>query len=605
MTNLTRAEEEQLELEIHPGGKVTPRRALIRRALTTVGSEAQADIAVAGLPPRWAVLQLDGDGDREPGLVVRLLASGESCRLGRGETRQVAGVELTLRVLTGGQSEEEAGQGSPLPIQGLTDLLSGVEDPREALALLLQELIAATGADLGAVILREHDHYTVAVDQHRDGSRLPQPGGLLSDHIVREVLDSGEQVAVDDVRGVPRYARVPSVTLLRLRSVLCAPMRLHSAVLGAIFLGRCSGAPFPRRQAVDLGMIAALAVPLLVQLRRFEWRVQAGTEDAMCEPADLLIGESESMQAVRSLIARVAPSDLSVLILGDTGTGKELVARALHQASPRGSRPLITLNCAAVPESLLEAELFGARRGAFTGAVSDRVGRIEQADRSTLFLDELGDMPLPMQSALLRVLEQREVVRLGENTPRPVDFRLIAATNTDLDGAVAAGRFREDLLYRLKELVIALPPLAVRESDILLLAQLFLRQTEQQLGLSGRRISPAAAEALMKHPWPGNVRELRATMRRAGILCDGREILVEHLGLGDTAPGHEREIAVAPRSAPISSDLGDLNRPLVEARDAFVASYVAAVLERHEEDRERAARSLGISVRSIYRYLKI
>jgi DNA-binding NtrC family response regulator len=580
-----------LELEIRPGGKVAPVRAAIHRALTTVGSDARADIAVAGLPPRWAMLQRDGDA-----VVIRLLASGESRRLVPGETLRLADVELALNLVESGPPREEA-----LPLQGLTDRLSDVDDPREALALLLQELIVATGADLGAVILREQGDYTVAVDQHRDGSRLPQSGGLLSDHIVREVLHSGEQVAVDDVRHVPRYARIPSLTLLQLRAVLCVPMRLHSAVLGAIFLGRSSGAPFGPRQASELGTVAALAVPLLVQMRRIEGRVLPGTTDALIEPSDLLVGESEGMQAVRSLIARVAPSDLSVLILGETGTGKELVARALHQASPRGSHPLIALNCAAVPESLLEAELFGARRGAFTGAVADRVGRIEQAHRSTLFLDELGDMPLPMQAALLRVLEHREVTRLGENVPRPVDFRLIAATHTDLDGAVATGRFRQDLLYRLKEFVIELPPLADRGGDILLLAQLFLRQTEQQLGLSGHRIGTAAAEALMQHRWPGNVRELRATMRRAAILCDVREVGVAHLGLG---LAREPELSRGHRTEGAQPELGDLDRPLVEARDAFVARYVAAVLDRHDGDREHAARSLGVSVRSLYRYLR-
>jgi len=222
-----------LELEIRPGGKVAPVRTPIRRALTTVGSDARADIAVAGLPPRWAVLQRDGDA-----VVIRLLASGESCHLVPGETLHLAGVELALHLVADSAPREET-----LSLQGLTDRLSDVDDPREALALLLQELIVATGADLGAVILREQGDYTVAVDQHRDGSRLPQSGGLLSDHIVREVLHSGQQVTVDDVRHVPRYARIPSLTLLQLRAVLCVPMRLHSAVLGAIFLGRCSGAP--------------------------------------------------------------------------------------------------------------------------------------------------------------------------------------------------------------------------------------------------------------------------------------------------------------------------------------------------------------------------
>jgi DNA-binding NtrC family response regulator len=392
--------------------------------------------------------------------------------------------------------------------------------------------------------------------------------------------------------------------MLRLRSVLCVPMRLHGVVLGAIFLGRTES-PFEKQRAAELGMVTALAVPFLVQMRRIE-SIEGkalGTDHAYTDPTEVLVGEASTMLDVRRLITRVAPSDLSVLILGETGTGKEVVARALHQASPRRARPLITLNCASVPESLLEAELFGARRGAFTGAVTDRVGRIEQADGSTLFLDELGDMPLSMQAALLRVLEQREVVRLGENVPRPVNFRLVAATHRDLEAEVAAGRFREDLLYRLKEIVIELPALTRRGGDVLLLAQLFLRQTEQQLELPGRRIGAAAAEALLAYPWPGNVRELRATMRRAAILCDGREIGVEHLGFGGNPPSLCEAEPANNASHESAFALEKLDLPLAEARDRFVTGYVSAVLERHGGNREQAARALGISVRSLYRYL--
>ncbi len=267
-----------------------------------------------------------------------------------------------------------------------------------------------------------------------------------------------------------------------------------------------------------------MALPLLAQLRRA--RV-AGPVD------ELLVGES--LEAVRELVRRVAPSDLSVLILGETGTGKEVAARAVHAASPRASTPMIALNCAAVPESLLAVELFGCKKGAYTGAVSDRKGRIEAADGSTLFLDEVGDMPVPMQVALLRVLEEKAVTRVGENVERPVDFRLVAATSKDLDEEVEAGRFRKDLLYRLRELAVVLPPLRDWRDDVLLLARLFLRQAEQQLGLRARRLSPAAEKALARHAWPGNVRELRAVMRRASILCDGDAIRA-----GRSLPRHRR-----------------------------------------------------------------
>ncbi|MCA9672279.1 MAG: sigma-54-dependent Fis family transcriptional regulator, partial [Myxococcales bacterium] len=518
-------------------------------------------------------------------------------------------VRLERAASAAAAAAEPRGRDAALDVSPLVDRLASVEDPREALALLLEAVMQASGADSGAVILREQDDYTVAVSRRRDGGVVDEAAALLSDHIVREVLSGGEQVHLGDAAGDPSYASIPSVALLKLRSVLCVPMPLSGLVLGAIFIGKHGAeAPFSRALREQLAMLASLAVPLIVQLRRLPDGAAAGTASAT-SAADtstaaerLLVGESEGMQRVRALIDRVAPSDLSVLIRGETGTGKELVARAVHATSTRGDRPLIALNCAAVPEGLLEAELFGAKRGAFTGAVSDRKGRIEMAHRSTLFLDELGDMPLAMQASLLRVLETRELSRLGDNEVRRVDFRLIGATHKDLHAEVAAGRFRQDLLYRLEELTIELPPLRQRGGDVLLLAQLFLRQTERQLGLGSRRLAHDAAEALLVHGWPGNVRELRATMRRAAILCDGQAIERAHLGLsssGASAPAQPATLATER-----STTLGDLERPLAAARDDFLAAYVGAVLERCGGDRDVAAKRLDISVRSLYRYLK-
>jgi DNA-binding NtrC family response regulator len=223
--------------------------------------------------------------------------------------------------------------------------------------------------------------------------------------------------------------------------------------------------------------------------------------------------------------------------------------------------------------------------------VADRPGRIEQADGSTLFLDEVGDMPPAMQAALLRVLEEQKVTRLGDTVERPVRFRLIAATHKDLSAEVAAGRFRSDMLFRLRELVITLPPLRERGGDVELLARLFLRQMEHQLGLAPHELGPAALDALGRHRWPGNVRELRAAARRAAVLCDGRVVEPAHLQLDPSA-------AARPARREPSAD-----RPLAEARDAFVAEYAAAVLDRHGGNREAAAAALGISLRSLYRYL--
>lgn len=571
-----------LELLITLANQAAPLGTRLTRVLTTIGSDPGADVQLAGLPARWAVVQRDAAQ-----VAVRLLGTGKSHPLREGEELRLEGVRLTLHPVG---AETDPG----LPVQSLADRLSEVESPKDALSLLLEGVLAATAADSGAIILREGDAYGVAVAQDLNGDLVPDVKQLLSDHILIEVLKSGSQMWIPDLSQHPTFANVPSVVALKLHSVLCVPMQLYGTVLGAIYLGKRELEPaFSRRQASDLALLASLAVPLLIQLRR----ARPGTV-----PANrYLVGECQAIRQVRELINRVAPSDLSVLVLGDTGTGKELVAAAVHAASSRAGRNLVAINCAAIPRSLLEAEMFGYKRGAFTGAVTDRQGRIEQAHQSTLFLDEVGDMPMEMQAALLRVLENHEVTRIGENLPRPVDFRLIAATHRALDVEVAAGRFRADLLFRLKEFTIILPPLSKRGADVLLLAHLFLHITERELGLSAHRIGQAAAEQLMRHPWPGNVRELRSTLRRAAILCDGPEILTEHLGLG-TPFQLSNDLIPA---LPIPQEPSDLGRSLAEARDEFVSRYVAAVLERHGGDREVAAASLRISVRSLYRYLSI
>jgi DNA-binding NtrC family response regulator len=244
------------------------------------------------------------------------------------------------------------------------------------------------------------------------------------------------------------------------------------------------------------------------------------------EPLPGMIGGSRPMMSVYRLTRMVAPRSTPALILGPTGTGKELIARAIHALSPRAARPLVTINCAAIPESLLESELFGYARGAFTGAVQSRVGRIHAAHGGTLFLDEIGDMPLNLQAKLLRFVESGEVQRLGSSDVFRVDVRIIAATNADLERKVAERSFRDDLYYRLSVFPIPLPPLAQRAGDVLLLAEHFLSEF-----CSGKvRISPPAAEKLLHYSWPGNVRELRHVMERASILAEeGGVIHAEHI----------------------------------------------------------------------------
>ncbi|MBL0218849.1 MAG: sigma-54-dependent Fis family transcriptional regulator [Myxococcales bacterium] len=498
-------------------------RLPITKRITSLGADLTADVRLPTAPAHWAVVHRAQEGEA---VEVLIASTGQRHRLVPGQALEAEGITLALESTAVARDRERS-------IEALVSALAAVDSADKAVELLLTGLIGASGADLGALILVEGAGYTVAAARDREGAVLDRAAELLSDTIVKDVLGTGERIQLDDVAGHSRYAALPSVAALRLASALCLPMRLDGRTLGAVFLARHDRAGIDERTVAELRILAAVAVPFLAQLRRAP---QAG--------GDELLGESPAVQTLRGLVRRVGPSDLSALLYGPSGSGKELVARAIHQASPRAARPMIAINCASVSPTLLDAELFGYRKGAFTGAMTDRVGLIEAADGSTLFLDEIGDMPTPMQAALLRVLEQREVKRLGDNLPKAVDFRLVCATHKDLEAEVAAGRFRADLLFRLREVTVEVPSLAARGDDVVLLAHAFLRQAERQLGLVLHTLTDDAQAALKAHTWPGNVRELKSAMRRVAILADSKLVRAADLGLTGVARAAE-----APRSA--------------------------------------------------------
>jgi DNA-binding NtrC family response regulator len=297
-----------------------------------------------------------------------------------------------------------------------------------------------------------------------------------------------------------------------------------------------------------------------------------------------LISESKSMAPVLRLIEKVGPSDANVLITGEPGTGKEVVARWLHHRSRRSERPLVTVNTGGLSEGVFESEMFGHVKGAFTDARSDRIGYFELADRGTLFLDEIGNVPLAQQAKLLRVLETGELQRVGSSKTRRVDVRILSATNADLDHAVAEGRFREDLFYRLNAVEIRLPPVRERREDIPLLAAHFLGASGRKYGRPDLRLNPAAVDALLRHPWPGNVRELRHAVERAVLLAEGDEVSVEHLGLRQAPEGSLRLE---------NMQLDDAERILIRK-----------AISRNRGNISRAAEDLGISRSALYRRLK-
>ncbi len=303
-----------------------------------------------------------------------------------------------------------------------------------------------------------------------------------------------------------------------------------------------------------------------------------------------LLGASPVMQAVFALIRQAAPGDASVFIIGESGTGKELVARALHYDSPRAERPFVPVNCAAVPAGLLESELFGHVKGAFTGAVAARRGLIREAEGGTLFLDEIGDMTPELQAKLLRVIEDRAVRPVGSDEAVSVDLRLIAATNKDLVVRIQEGLFREDLYYRLAVIPIHLPPLRERREDIPLLAGHFLSRAVAASGKAIHGFTPEAMSALLRHPWPGNVRELENVVERAVTLTAGDQLGPEALLLN---------AALAPAPGALLAQAA--GRPTLEE---LTAEYVALVLREVGGDKDRAAEILGISKRTLYRWEK-
>ena len=298
-----------------------------------------------------------------------------------------------------------------------------------------------------------------------------------------------------------------------------------------------------------------------------------------------LVGDSGPMHRVRQLIAKVAPTNSTVLILGETGTGKELVARALHRHSPRRDAPFIAINTAAIPRDLLESELFGHEKGAFTGAVKTTEGKIELAESGTLFLDEVGDIPLPLQVKLLRFLQERVIERVGGRRSIPVDVRIVCATHRDLETMLGSGQFREDLYYRIAEIVVLIPPLAEREGDAILLAHAFLTRFNRELERGHRGFTPDALDALGNWSWPGNVRELENRLKRAVIMSEGPRISAADLDLDGKS---------------ITAD--SLN--LKQVREEADKRAIRLALARAENNISSAAKLLGISRPTFYDLIK-
>jgi len=492
------------------------------------------------------------------------------------------------------------------------------------------------------------------------GEPVPDlPLGFSMDGKQKRAAHDTDEEVIDDVEALPEAAGVPPEAAaahrrlgraLGTRSLLRISLRLEGGLVGELaFISQTPGRYSQEdivvaRRVADHVSLALSHQRLAAEQRQaaeareraaqLEERVEALKEELETSRGyRRVLGESKLWQDVLTLAAKVAPTETTVMLTGESGTGKEVVARFIHRGSPRARGPFVALNCAALPETLLESELFGHEKGAFTGAAATHPGRIEQAAGGVLFLDEVGEMSPAVQAKLLRVLQEREFQRLGGTRPLKANVRVLAATNRDLDVALARGQFREDLYYRLRVFEIRLPPLRERREDILPMAQAFLEELGPAVGRPAAGISRQAHEALLSYPWPGNVRELRNVLERASILCDGGLITLEHLPVG-VGRGQPAGIGALPRAgagtgtfrelpetggAPVVPGGGDgaslpagsfrpggepgtsaafppggVNLEMVE-RD-----LIAKALQEARNNRSRAARLLGISRSQLY-----
>jgi Nif-specific regulatory protein len=444
------------------------------------------------------------------------------------------------------------------------------------------------------------------------GLRFPADRGVAG-----AALTTGQAQKIDRVESDPRfYAEIDRQTGVTTRSLLAVPLASPEGPLGVIEAVQLEdGAPFSDE---DLGVLKALAGSIEVSifnasrfgsLKASEQRLRLQVEALRRDLAERdcfseIIGVSAAMNEVFRLMKGAAGSTIPVLIEGETGTGKELVARGIHRASARAEGPFIAINCGALPETLLESELFGHRRGSFTGAISDHPGLFRAASGGVIFLDEIGEMPLPMQAKLLRALQEGEVVALGDHRPHKVDVKVISATNRNLKAAVAEHHFREDLYYRLAAFPIRVPPLRERREDISLLAAHFLATATQRHHKRIRGFDPATVGVLCRLDWPGNVRELQNEIERAVVLAQDDETI---------RPGHLSSAIVtvdgpisAGSLAPSSNGFTErADRGLREARAAFETHFITQVLEKHHGNVSRAATALGISRIALQKKMKL
>jgi len=483
----------------------------------------------------------------------------------------------------------------------ISRVVHSISDLDQLQAQILELIFEVVPAERGAILLdgKGNEKFS-SLFAHPGPAKGAEPV-RVSRTITRQVMDQGVAILGADVPGSGGLSGVDSLLSFKVRSLLCVPLTVFRRVLGCIYLDTTSPATrFDRDHLELVASIAGISAVALDNARRLLWLEQENQRlAAEINLQHNMVGESAAMKEVYRFLSRVAPTESTVLVAGESGTGKELVARAIHRNSPRAARPFVAINCAAIPEGLLESELFGYERGAFTGAASQKKGRLEMADGGVLFLDEIGELAPALQVKLLRVLQEREFERLGGSRPISVDIRVIAATNKDLAAAVKARNFREDLYYRLNVVSVVLPSLRERREDVPVLAEYFVAKFATKCKVKAKKISAEAMSGLMNYNWPGNVRELENAIERALVLGVSDSIRPEDLpdsvAEKNRAPGvHEAKYHLA---------VTQLKKHLIlTAMEEAKGSYTEAarILGVHANYLHRLVRNLDLrtSVRS-------
>jgi transcriptional regulator with GAF, ATPase, and Fis domain len=466
-----------------------------------------------------------------------------------------------------------------------------IRDLDELQAQILSLIFEVAPAERGAILLNGTSGGEFNAFHGRNRDLANDRPVRVSRTIAQRVLEQGVAILGSDVPSSSGLGGVESLIASQVRSLLCVPLTIFQRAIGCIYLDTISIANrFSEDHLQLVTAIAGISAVALENARRWQWLEQENqrlmTEITLDRS---LVGDSARMKEVFQFLARVAPTEATILIGGESGTGKELAARAVHRKSPRASKPFVAINCAAIPDTLLESELFGYEKGAFTGAASQKKGRLEVADGGVVFLDEIGELAPALQVKLLRVLQEREFERIGGNRTIRVDIRLIAATNRNLEEAVHTGEFRQDLYFRLNVVSLTMPPLREHKEDIPLLGSFFVEKYCKKCGSKPKPLSREALACLMNYDWPGNVRELENVIERALVLGTSDDVLPEDLPESLL----ERDPAPDGSEAKYHSALKDLKKRLIQN-----------ALEEARGNYTDAARLLGVHPNYLHRLIR-